>query len=478
MADIFPGGEGTRAGGVKFPAPEHEGLFGLTRAQKLTILLGFFVALAAVVGQAMVLAVVTLAVAAVLAFLPVGEYRGCEWAAVAWTYARRRILGRTRDLPQLGEQSRGRGALRGYRFLSFESPLPVQGEIAVAVRRHRFTAVVECRGPSIALKDDGEVGAAYAAWGRFQRLAALASSRIARWSWTEIVGPSDPEAARQWFEQRRRVPAEHAAAASQRELLDDAGSSRQHRVLLAFQVDAEKASRQVKIAGGGDLGACTVLARALAWICPSLRSTAGLLETRIWTPDEMGAGLRTILDPFAAGVVAKLGGSARFGPEGSEDRPGSYFADGVHHVAGRILRLPELAVDETFLAPWLLAGEYPRVVTFLFTPGNPRLAVHASESRRITGETLEGLLQRLGFSLTHRRARKQQAREEHEAELGGGEAPYDVLGVVTVAGRTAEDADAAWDAVEQEAALARVELARRWLQQEATFAHCLPLAHL
>lgn len=229
MADIFPGGDGTRAGGVKFPAAEHEGLFGLTRAQKLTILLGFFVALAAVVGQAMVLAVVTLAVAAVLAFLPVGEYRGCEWAAVAWTYARRRILGRTCDLAQLGEESRGRGALRGYRFLSFESPLPGQSEIAVAVRRHRYTAVVECRGPSIALKDDGEVGAAYAAWGRFQRLAALASSRIARWSWTEIVCPSDPEAARQWFEQHRRVPAEHAAAASQRELLDDAGSSRQHR---------------------------------------------------------------------------------------------------------------------------------------------------------------------------------------------------------------------------------------------------------
>ena len=389
--------------------------------------------------------------------------------------------------------------------------------VGVVADRSRgvYSAVLTVDAPGFLLAGDGDKDRRVAQWAGVLASAARDNGAVHRLQWVERSLPDGGSDLRRHADGARRLAEDAPAVTSYRELLDAvAGAALRHGVLLVVSVHQRRARRAVRLAGGGDGGACTVLVREVA----ALRRRLGDAQVRSSPPlgpDAVVAVLRAAVeadDRVAPDAAAALGrqlpaddpvpgpGNGPAGVGGSrlppwslpslwsrpspwpwpmavDDRWSRVRTDATWHAVFWVAQWPRSDVPADFLGSLVLAPEVRRTVSVVMEPVGPARAARQVEHARTSGIADAELRRRGGFLATARRRREEESLVAREVELADGHAHYRFCGYVSVTAASADDLDVACGNVEQAAAQAGLELRRCYGDQTRAFLATLPLGY-
>jgi hypothetical protein len=171
---------------------------------------------------------------------------------------------------------------------------------------------------------------------------------VSRVQWIERTVPADGDEIGRYLGQaweRGAVPVDSLPMRSYLDLASAApAATRDHELFVCLQLDARRAWRQIKRAGGKqgpDAGACDVLLRELEALADRLAGAdvhvAGALR-----PSMLASAIRIAFDPWSRPGLARLAAAdpTRDGldegaawPGGTEAAWGSYRTDGAVHAS-------------------------------------------------------------------------------------------------------------------------------------------------
>jgi hypothetical protein len=258
----------------------------------------------------------------------------------------------------------------------------------------------------------------------------------------------------------------------------------QHELYIVLQLNAGKAGRAIKQAGGKDTGACMVLARELETMARRLES-AEVEVLHALGPRRLAAAIRLSYDPHARAPLARLdsvdpdrqgGVSARNAwPMRAEERWGYYRTNDVCHATYWIAEWPRIDVGPDFLAPLLVQTRSQRTVSVTMEPVPPLKAMRAVGFAKTADVADEELRQKLGFLGSAKRRNQADAVNRREQELADGHADVRFSGYITVTADSPEALTEACGEVEHAAGQSRLELQRCDGEQEICFSYTLPL---
>ena len=392
-------------------------LLGLRLGQLAILLAGGVAALAIVLASrastlALTAVAVVLTAAATAAFVPLAGRRLDEWALPlahfvltgrrTWRPRQprrgRRLLVTPRgEVRVVDEQPEPPPALRGCTFLQ----VPVARGLLGVVRDSRlatWTAVLRVHGSGFALLDDLEKAGRMAAWGAVQSALAHQGSPVSAIQVLVRTMGEDPGGLAGDLCERRDLDLESPILRSYLALLDEACPVTPGQdVHIALQVSAARARRQLRQAGGGDVGAGALLSRQLQGFQAQLER-AGLAVDGALPPRLLARTLREAFDPEAV-TALRLAGHR--GP----DREGVSIGN-----AGPLVTRAGLALVRDGLRRALLdwISEWPR------TPVGPDylvpllLQTSARAAISVRMEPLDALRARRDLEM---------ARTEHLAEM-------------------------------------------------------------
>jgi hypothetical protein len=375
--------------------------------------------------------------------------------------------------------------LRDLRFLEVEAAAP--GQVVGVVkdsRRHTYVGVLRVRGRSFNLLDDPGQAAAVQAWATILAGYALASSPVSRLQWLERTRPDDGlQLARHFDEHSAADTPEAALRIYSRAVWDSRQVGSRHEGLLAVQVDARRAWRQVRQVGGGDRGACALLVRELVALGERLES-AGIAVESTLGPRAIAEVVRSAYEPDASPTLRVIhGDGSDAGPHPRNAWPRETAEGFAHHRAGprafhatyHVREWPRIEVGPGFLAPLLLGARCLRTVSMTLEPV-PAARAARELSRALASDASDDTLrQRSGWLPSFRRQREEENVLRAERELADGHASYRFSAYVTVSAGGADELEAACAEVEQAASRSHLELERLLAQQERAFTYTLPL---
>ena len=398
-----------------------------------------------------------------------------KWASAAPLTGRTRIAEEATDLPP---------ALKGIAVLS----APVTGgEIGVIkdAKAKTYTAVISVRGRSFALLDVEAKERLLEQWADVLSGLAREGSPITRVQWLERTVPDPGDAIGQYLREAVALPPTSTAVRSYLQLVEDAGPTTQHHEsFVAIQLSAAKAIRMIKQAGGGDDGACAVLAREIYGLASRL-GAADLDVVGMLTPRLVAQTIRVSFDPKsqASIALANVTGPDEDGlhpdqawPLATNDQWAYYRTDSGVHATYWVAEWPRLDVGPDFLAPLILQTWVQRTVSVTIEPVPPLKAQRDAEAARTADIADTEMRERHGFVLTARRRSEQSALANREQELAAGHADIRFSGYITVSATTLEDLEIACSEIEQQAGQSRLVLRRLSGLQEQAFTYTLPLA--
>jgi len=381
--------------------------------------------------------------------------------------------------------------------------------------RQAFSAILRVEAPGFLLSSDAEKDRRVADWAGV--LASVARDRgpIYRLQWVERSVPDGGAELWRHFETGSRLRPDDPPAASYRQLLNIAASSSLcHGVLLVVSVQIRRARQMVRVAGGGDGGACTVLLREIAALRRRL-ADAEVGSSPPLAPAAVAAVLRGAIDPdaqVAADAVGATGGWLGTGgagtggagtgsadpparrpdgpggrgsdadwvwpwPMASEEHWGYLRTDATWHAVYWVAQWPRSDASADFLAALLLVDDVRRTVSVVMEPIGPAQAARQVEQARTADIADAELRQRGGFLATARRRREAETLAGTEAELADGHAQFRFCGYVSVTTDSREALDVACGRVEQAASQAALELRRCFGDQRRAFVATLPLGY-
>ena len=436
------------------------------------------------------LAVGLLAVTAPVVLVPVGGRAATAWLPILLVAAARRLRGQARYRAARpwagnpGQQGPLPAELGRLAFLAH----PVDGtELGVLADRAAgtYTAVLAVDPPAFLLEAPDRQEQALAGWGRVLARLAQPASHVHRLQWVLRTQPDDGHGPRRWLDRARARDLDEAAQVVRSYLAllrAVTATTVRHATLLAVQVAAARSQRAVRAAGGGDAGACQVLAQALSSLTSGLAElgcAAHPLNTRAYQ-----GLLRVAFDPDAAGHLTLLAaahpergwGSAWPWPVATEERWGCYrTADRAWHRSFT-LALPALEVAADWLAPMVLDATATRTVAVTLT-GTPTPQATRQAKRALTRLRAEDeRKQRLGQLHAAEDAKRQHAAQQRLHELADGHALVTYAATVTVTAPTLDALGHACRQLEHAAAMAGCELLALDGQQAQAFGWTLPLA--
>jgi hypothetical protein len=377
------------------------------------------------------------------------------------------------------------GELAGLRML--EVPY---GSDCVGVIHDRaagtYTVALAVRAGAFGLLDGAEQERKLDAWGSVMASLARDGSPVRRLQWIERTLPAqgDELAAYLQAERDRAVPLDSGLVASYIELVESAApATQEHEVLLALQIDERQGARELRRMGGGPEAACELVLHEAENLAERL-SIAEVTVFGLLRPRRYAEAIRDAFDPFGrqGRARAALGDPNRagvdpalMGPLADEATWSTYRTDSAHHATYWIAAWPRSDVGPAFLTPLLMQTTALRTVSVCIEPVAHSIAIRRAEAAR-TAEVAEELQrERQGFMTTARIRRRQQAAARREEELADGHAEMRFAGYVAVSARTPEELERTATEVEHAAALARLELARLYGEQEEGFTFTLPL---
>ena len=442
------------------------------------------------------LAALGLVAAAILfCFWPIAGRAADEWLPIAGRFTARRARGRNRHLstsPQAGVPLpviSPPAAAVGLELLA----APLRGEAVGIVkdrRRRTYTAALAVKVSSFGLLDRTEQEARQAAWGGVLSSLAREGSPVSRIQWVERTVPADGDEIGRYLGDawnRGSVPLESLAMQSYLDLVGSAPTvTKDHELFVCLQIDAKRAWRQMKRAGGkdgADAGACTVLLRELESLGERL-ADADVRVVGALRPGMVASALRVAFDPWSRPGLARLASADRdrdgideaaAWPVATEASWSTYRCDGAVHATYWIASWPRTEVGAAFLSPLLLHAQMIRAIAVTIEPISPVRAIREVEASRTSDLADRELRGRMGFMETARRQRVAEATIRREDELADGHAAIRFAGYVTVSARSDEELERHCSEVEHAAQMARLELLRLYGQQEEAFTYTLPL---
>jgi hypothetical protein len=491
----------------RFGPLERRGLIGSLRpGQVLAVaasLLAAVVLMRSVTGGAGLLAALVLVVAAAaFCFWPIAGRSAEEWLPVVGRYGSRRATGRHRyrsAAPLAGVSVSG--ADRPEPVVALPEPAgglellaaPFRGETVGVVKDRRarsYTAVLAVKVASFGLLGRAEQESRQAGWGGVLASLAREGSPVTRVQWVERTVPADGDEIGRYLGEawnRGAVPLESLAMRSYLDLVATAPTvTKDHELFVCVQIDAKRAWRQIKRAGGkngADGGACTVLLRELEALAERLASVevhvVGALR-----PGMLARAIRVAFDPWSRPGLARLAAAdpERDGidegaawPVAAETGWASYRSDGAVHATYWIASWPRVEVGAAFLSPLLLHTQMVRSIAVTLEPISPLRAMREVEASRTSDVADQELRGRMGFIETARRRRIAEATAEREEELAQGHAGVRFAGYVTISARGEEELEHDCSEIEHAAQMARLELLRLYGQQDEAFTYTLPL---
>ncbi len=480
-----------------FPAPERKQMLGPFTAGQLAavgtvaMIAVFGVVRASPTPAGMLMGAVLVGLAAVVVITPVRGRVLTEWAPLSLRYGLARLRGHS--------DYRARVPLHDRPWVRLRLPAelgdleivahPWQARtLGVAVDRAagRYCAALEVRGPQFLLETTSRQEELLGRWGRvLSRLAA--AGEIHRLQWIHRTIPDDAAAI---VEDLKASQAPDVAAAAELArsylavLATAASGASRHQTLVVAQVSAQRSARAIRQAGGGDQGACAVLATNLDAVASDLAELGVDIASPLDARSYRGV-IRTAFDPPARvelDTLARLDPGRGWGsdwpwPVATEERWGYYrTADRAWHRSFT-LALPLGEVPADWLAPMML-GNSPvcRTVAVTVQPVS-----HRQASREAT-RTLTRLLaederkQRLGQVRTAQDAKQESAALGRMEELADGHADVLYAVTVTVTAPDLEALDQACQSVDHVAGMTSCELRQLEGQQAQAFTWTLPLA--
>jgi hypothetical protein len=370
-------------------------------------------------------------------------------------------------------------------------PVPAAGrDLAIICHRsdRTYTAVARVRFPGIGLADSARQEQRVAGWGALLASLCAEGSPLTRVQAVQRLVPESGVALRSWHDAHAVPGAPELASRVAGELLGvPALAGARREAYLAITMDARRAPGPVRAAGGGDLGAATVLVRHLRALAQVLAGAE--LEVEDWLGvRDLAEVIRTAYDPdsvvplaarraaYVPGRTLKPGTSpALAGPMYAEARPGRYVHDGAVSVAYWMQGWPRSHAFCTVLGPLLADGSHRRSFGMIYEPLTPRQAERAVMRERTARDVAVRMRQRTGQIVPeHERAATEQAlHQDADRAAGHGLVRFTAYTAVTVTDPGALDDACA--ALEADAAAARIELRRMWFAQDSGFAlACLP----
>jgi hypothetical protein len=386
----------------RFGPLERRGWIGALRPGQLAILsTAVFLTILAVQalksGVGLFLGVLILSFGALLTFVPLYGRPLNEWVPVIGVFMARKATGRSRfrsRAPEAGTRFAGGDeavklpdSIGRVELLAF----PFRGvELGVLADRtnHTFSAVIQARARSFVLLDPVDKAHRLAGWAGVIAGLAREGSPISRVQWIERTAPDDPDALSRYLREaidpsigldalplQSYLRLTHAAAPV----------TEQHELYIVLQVNASKAGRAIKQAGGKDTGACMVLARELETMARRLES-AEVEVLHALGPRRLAATIRLSYDPHARANLARLdsvdpnrsGVSPRNAwPMRAEEHWSYYRTNDVVHATYWIAEWPRIDVGPDFLAPLLVQTRSMRTVAVTMEPVPPLKAMRA-----------------------------------------------------------------------------------------------------
>lgn len=391
-------------------------------------------------------------------------------------------------------------ALSGCRLLA--PPVGVGGlrlGVIHDARARTYTGVVAVSGAAFALLEQEERHRRVTAWSSLLASLARENSPIHRLQWVERDQPGDPsELARQLSSAMVVLPHEPAAV-SYAEVVRRAGTAaRCHQVLLALSIRSDRSTREIRTFGGGDEGACALLARELRSLQSALVG-AEVLVQGVLSPRMLSLSLRQAFDASPAGSarptaddgfddpqlqppVRRAGQFAAMArgpgwpwPLATRTTWTSFQSDSTWHATYWVAEWPRVDVGPDFLAPLLLHSGVRHTMALTMEPVSPLKAARDVRQARTADLADAEIRRRGGFLTSARRGREAESVSRREVELADGHAEYRFSGYVTVTAGSSEDLEGSCSRIEQAAGQARLELRRLFGQQDDAFTWTLPM---
>src|SRR5581483_3074808 len=197
-------------------------------------------------------------------------------------------------------------------------------------------------------------------WGDVLSGLSREGSPVRRLQWIERTLPEPGDGIPSYFRDRVALTVGARPVQSYLQLVEaHAPSTQRHETLLVVQISPGRAKRLIQQAGGGEQGACTVLAREVFALAQRVQA-AELDVDGVLTPRLLAQSLRVAFDPeerraVAARAVAR---NAMPGIAPSEAWPMHtqttwhyYRTDSAFHATYWIAEWPRTEVGPDFLAP-------------------------------------------------------------------------------------------------------------------------------
>src|SRR5215213_2888944 len=347
----------------RFGPLERRGLIGSLRPAQVLVIaasltVGVILMRALTAGTGVVAALVLVLLAVAFCFWPIEGRSIEEWLPVVSRHALRRVGGRNVQLspaPQAGARPAADGrpeaiaalpeAARDLELLA----APLHGDTVGVIkdrRAHTYTAALAVTVTSFGLLDRTEQESRQSGWGGVLAGLAREGSPVSRIQWVERTVPADGDEIDRYLGEawaRDAVAVDSLSMQSYLELTNTAPAvTTDHELFVCLQIDAKRAWRQIKRAGGKegpDAGACTVLLRELE----ALGDRLGAADVRVvgaLRPAMVASAIRVAFDPWSRPGLARLGSidrerdgieEAAGWPTAAETSWASYRADGALH---------------------------------------------------------------------------------------------------------------------------------------------------
>ena len=491
----------------RFGPIERRGLIGSLRTTQVIViavsLTGAVILMRVLASGAGIASALALALTSVVfCFWPISGRSAEEWLPVVSRHVARRLRGqqvRLSPAPQAGARPAIDG--RPEPVAALPEPAsdlellaaPFQGEEVGVMKDRRartYTAALAVRVTSFGLLDRAEQESRQAGWGGVLAGLAREGSPVSRIQWIERTVPADGDDIGRYLGEaweRDSVPVDSLPMQSYLELTSTAPAiTTDHELFVCLQIDAKRAWRHIKRAGGkqgADAGACNVLLRELEALAERL-TAADVQVVGALRPGVLAAAFRVAFDPWSRPGLARLAAAdpdrdgideAAAWPVGAEASWGVYRADGAFHATYWISSWPRIDVGAAFLSPLLLHAQMVRAIAVTIEAVSPLKAIREVEAARTTDLADRDLRGRMGFIETARGRHQTDAVARREEELADGHAALRFAGYVTVSARTLDGLERHCSEIEHAAQMARLELLRLYGQQEEAFTYTLPL---
>src|SRR5918995_2809355 len=306
----------------RFGPLERRGLIGSLRPGQVFVIAGSLgaavVLMRSITGGPGLLAALALTLsAAAFCFWPIAGRSAEEWLPVVGRYGKNRATGRHRYrslAPVAGASIEGSGrpepvialpeTAEGLELLA----APFRGEAVGVVKDPRvrsYTAVLAVKVTSFGLLARAEQESRQAGWGGVLVSLAREGSPVSRVQWIERTVPADGDEIGRYLGEswdRGTVALESIAMQSYLDLVSSAPAvTKDHELFVCLQIDAKRAWRQIKRAGGkdgADSGACSVLLRELEALAERLTG-AEVQVIGALRPGMLAGAVRIAFDPWS-----------------------------------------------------------------------------------------------------------------------------------------------------------------------------------